>query len=58
MGIAPIGKIRAEGYFIRNPADPAGEWIQVPPSDVVHNNPVGEAIVWWNVIAIDEDQAG
>jgi len=53
-------EIRAVGYFIPNPADPTGEWIQVPPSAVVHNagNPVGEAIVWWNVIAIDEDQAG
>jgi len=53
-------EIRAGGYFIPNPADPTGEWIQVPPSAVVHNagNPVGEAIVWWNVIAIDEDQAG
>ena len=32
----------------------------MPPSAVVHNagNPVGEAIVWWNVIAIDEDQTG
>jgi hypothetical protein len=53
-------EIRAAGYFIPNPADPAGEWIPVPPEAVVHNagNPVGEAIVWWNVIAIDEDQAG
>jgi hypothetical protein len=38
----------------------SGEWIQVPPSVVVHDagNPVGEAIVWWNVIVIDEDHAG
>jgi hypothetical protein len=45
---------------IPNRTDPAVEWIQVPPSAVVHNagNPVGEAIVWWNVIAIDEDQTG
>jgi hypothetical protein len=53
-------EIRPAGYFIPNPTDPVGEWIQVPPEAVVRNagNPVGEAIVWWNLVAIDEDQTG
>jgi len=53
-------ELRPAGYFIPNPIDPAGEWIEVPPGAVVHNagNPVGEAIVWWNTVAIDEDQTG
>lgn len=51
---------RATGYYIPNPIDPAGEWIAVPPSAVLHDagNPVGDAIVWWNLIEIDEDQTG
>ncbi|HKD31488.1 MAG TPA: hypothetical protein VKC66_36995 [Xanthobacteraceae bacterium] len=50
-------EIRREGYFIPNPIDPAGEWVQVPPGAVVHNagNPVGEAIVWWNAVPVDDD---
>ena len=53
-------EIRSTGYYIPNPIDPTGEWIPVPPSAVVRNagNPVGEAIVWWNMVAIDEDQTG
>jgi hypothetical protein len=53
-------EIRQTSYYIPNPIDPTGEWIPVPDAAVVHNtgNPVGEAIVWWNVIAIDEDQTG
>lgn len=54
-------EIRAAGYFIPHPMDPAGEWIQVPPEAVIHNagNPVGEAIVWWNeVVTDDDDQTG
>src|SRR5262249_17832753 len=50
-------EIRRGGYFIPNPIDPAGEWVQVPPGAVVHNasNPVGEAIVWWNAVPVDDD---
>jgi hypothetical protein len=53
-------EIRPAGYFIPNPMDPTGEWIPVPPGAVVHNagNPIGEAIVWWNQVIIDEDQIG
>jgi hypothetical protein len=53
-------EIRPAGYFIPNPTDPTGVWILVPPEVVVHNagNPIGEAIVWWNTIIIDEDQTG
>jgi hypothetical protein len=50
-------ELRPAGYFIPNPIDPAGEWIEVPSGAVVHN-PVGEAIVWWNAVTIDEDQTG
>ena len=59
MGIALIGK-SARLAFIPNPTDPTGVWILVPPEVVVHNagNPIGEAIVWWNTIIIDEDQTG
>jgi hypothetical protein len=51
-------EIRPTGYYIPNPMDPTGEWIAVPAGAVVHDagNPVGEAIVWWTVVAIDEDQ--
>ena len=51
--------LRSAGYFIPNPIDPAGAWIQVPPGAVLHNagNPVGEAIVWWTAIGSDEGQS-
>jgi len=31
--------------------------VEVPPGAVVHNagNPVGEAIVWWNAVPVDDD---
>jgi len=54
-------EIRSTGYFIPNPMDPTGDWIAVPPEAVVHNagNPVGEAIVWWNAVPVDdEDETG
>jgi hypothetical protein len=53
-------EIRPSGYYIPNPIDPAGEWIPVPAAAVVHNagNPVGQAIVWWTMVEIDEDQSG
>jgi hypothetical protein len=59
MGIAPTGSSVRLATSFPNPIDPAGEWIAVLPGAVVHNagNPVGEA-VWWNTVAIDEDQTG
>lgn len=41
--------IRTGGYWVPNPRDEAGEWLQVPPEAVVHNagNPTGDAVVWW-----------
>jgi hypothetical protein len=42
-------EIRGQGYWVPNPRDEHGEWLQVPPESIVYNagNPTGDAVVWW-----------